>query len=323
MGQKEEAKKEGGEKKGGDAAVKKEEKPTAVVLKADLHCEGCAKKVRRSIRHFDGVEDVKTDWESGKLTVKGNVDPAWLRDILASKIKKKVEILSPQPKKDGGGGGGAAGDKKSDDKSAKKDEKDTEKKPKEPQVSTVVLTVRLHCDGCADKVKRIIRKINGVKDVDVDLAKDLVTVKGSMDVKEITAYLREKLKRGVEVVPSKKDGGEGEKKKMVDDGEKKEKKEKGGGSESSKVEANKMEYHGFQSNTFYARPIYNQSYYNQDYGLTMSDPSSSHAAMGYSYPYAHAPPPYMHVPPTPPPTYVHAPSPNMFSDEDPNACSVM
>nr|GMD47805.1 heavy metal-associated isoprenylated plant protein 3-like [Ipomoea batatas] len=232
-----------------------------------MHCEGCAKKVRRSIRHFDGVEDVKTDWESGKLTVKGNVDPAWLRDILASKIKKKVEILSPQPKKDGGGGA-AAGDKKSDDKSAKKDEKDTEKKPKEPQVSTVVLTVRLHCDGCADKVKRVIRKINGVKDVDVDLAKDLVTVKGTMDIKELTAYLREKLKRGVEVVPSKKDGG-------------------------------------------------------GDYGLTMSDPSSSSHTGYSSYPYAHAPPPYMHVPPTPPPTYVHAPSPNMFSDEDPNACSVM
>lgn len=81
----------------------------------------------------EGVEDVKTDWESGKLTVKGNVDPAWLRDIVATKIKKKVEILSPQPKKDGGGGG-AAGDKKSDDKSAKKDEKDTEKKPKEVNI---------------------------------------------------------------------------------------------------------------------------------------------------------------------------------------------
>lgn len=92
----------------------------------------------------EGVEDVKTDWESGKLTVKGNVDPAWLRDILASKIKKKVEILSPQPKKDGGGGA-AAGDKKSDDKSAKKDEKDTEKKPKEVIKYHILYIIYRYC----------------------------------------------------------------------------------------------------------------------------------------------------------------------------------
>ncbi|VFQ78956.1 unnamed protein product [Cuscuta campestris] len=62
MGAKEEAKKEvvaektneRGEPKG--AAGKEEEPPAAaVVLKLDLHCEGCAKKVRRSIRHLDGI----------------------------------------------------------------------------------------------------------------------------------------------------------------------------------------------------------------------------------------------------------------------------
>lgn len=57
-----EKKNEGGDKKGGAAPAaaepKKEEKKAdghpVVVLKLDLHCEGCAKKVRRSIRHVEG-----------------------------------------------------------------------------------------------------------------------------------------------------------------------------------------------------------------------------------------------------------------------------
>jgi hypothetical protein len=68
------------------------------------------------------VETVKADPESSKLTVVGNVDPTSLRDKLAEKAKKKVELLSPQPKKDN----------KADDKSDQKPEKKSdEKKPKE------------------------------------------------------------------------------------------------------------------------------------------------------------------------------------------------
>lgn len=47
---------EGGEKKAADAGGKKDGGPTTIVLKLDLHCEGCAKKVRRSISHFEGTE---------------------------------------------------------------------------------------------------------------------------------------------------------------------------------------------------------------------------------------------------------------------------
>lgn len=40
-----------GEKKGGAT-------PITVVLKIDLHCEGCAKKVRRSVERFEGKKSV-------------------------------------------------------------------------------------------------------------------------------------------------------------------------------------------------------------------------------------------------------------------------
>lgn len=34
---------------------KKDDGNVAVVLKMDMHCEGCAKKVRRAVRSFDGT----------------------------------------------------------------------------------------------------------------------------------------------------------------------------------------------------------------------------------------------------------------------------
>lgn len=81
----------------------------------------------------EGVEKVKTDYEANKLTVTGNVDPAALRDRVAYKTKKKVELVSPQPKKEGG-------DKKAEEKPEKKAEekKGDDKKPKEVNFKNIL-----------------------------------------------------------------------------------------------------------------------------------------------------------------------------------------
>ncbi|XP_051131820.1 heavy metal-associated isoprenylated plant protein 6-like isoform X2 [Andrographis paniculata] len=339
---------EEGEKKAADGGGKKEVAPATVVLKLDLHCEGCAKKVKRAVNHFEGVEKVKADCSANTLTVTGNVDPAWLRERVEYKTKKKVELVSPQPKKE------AAGEKKPDDKADKKaDEKkpepDKKEKPKEAAVSTVVMKIRLHCDGCAHKIKRVILKnIDGVNTVKTDLQKDLVTVTGTMNVKELTAYLKEKLKRTVEIIPpAKKDDGGGDKKEKeaAAAGDKKESKEGGGGEkkaadgkeksgdekkkeggekgagEAPKVEVSKLEYHSFNPQTHYAAPMamfYNQSYTNQDYGIqnySYPPPYPYNPAADYGGHYRQGPPP-------PPPTYMNI-NDQMFSDENPNGCSVM
>ncbi|KAG9130778.1 hypothetical protein Leryth_012700 [Lithospermum erythrorhizon] len=50
--------------------------PQEIVLKIYMHCEGCAKKVRKSLRGFEGVENVLTDCKSHKVIVKGEkADP--------------------------------------------------------------------------------------------------------------------------------------------------------------------------------------------------------------------------------------------------------
>ncbi|URD98966.1 Heavy-metal-associated domain-containing protein [Musa troglodytarum] len=273
------------EKKGG--GEKKEEE--AVEVKLDMHCEGCALKVRKAVKGFEGVEAVVVDAANKKLKAIGKVDPWKLKEFLEAKTHKMVDIISPKdpPKKP-----------KDDDKKKDEDQKKSsdDKKPKPGAVSTAVLKIRLHCDGCIRRIKRNIYKIKGVEEVSVDAAKDLVTVKGTMDVKFLATVLKERLKRGVEIVPAKKDdGGGGEEKKEKGGDSKGEKKEKGGDGSGEKeekkqvglketatttttttVEANKMDYYG---------PF--GGYGGYGYRVEMVQP------------------------------------PQIFSDENPNACSIM
>lgn len=97
-----------------------------------MHCEGCARKVRRSLKGFpgtnvcvhftcitvtsfnfvalygfvyyfwslsSGVEDVITDCKSYKVVVKGEkADPLKVLERVQRKSHRKVELLSPIPK---------------------------------------------------------------------------------------------------------------------------------------------------------------------------------------------------------------------------------
>ncbi|KAI3822524.1 hypothetical protein L1987_10115 [Smallanthus sonchifolius] len=238
MGEKDvDVNKEANEKKIVDAdnTKKVDEEPITVVLKLDLHCAGCAKKVKKSVQYIEGVETVKADSVSNKVTVTGKVDPVHIKERVEFKTKKTVEIIYPKPKKDDG-------DVKKDDEKPP-EAKSNNQKPKEPQSTTVVLKIPLHCDGCSQKIKRIISKIDGVESVKPDANKNLVTVKGTMSMKELIPYLKDKLKRNVDIVhPKKEDDKGGEKttaKKVEGDGDKKEKIEDRNGDEKKENDTGK------------------------------------------------------------------------------------
>ncbi|XXG40567.1 hypothetical protein AAC387_Pa01g1250 [Persea americana] len=235
--------------------------PITVILTVDMHCEGCSKKAIGSLKGFQGVEEVKGDIGGKKLTVVGKVDPEKIRDRVQSKTKKKVVLVSPLPKKDKDNGG------ESKNQKAESKKPDEEKTSKEPAATTVALKVRLHCDGCVQKIRRIISKTKGLELVALDLQKDLITLKGTIDFKVFVTYLQDKMKRKVEIVPPKKED-EGKKDKQ---GQKKGKEEGNEKKNEEGVSENKMDYWGY-------------GYYD-------------------------------------PIEYVHAPQ--YFSDENPNACSVM
>ncbi|KAI4341946.1 hypothetical protein MLD38_026614 [Melastoma candidum] len=365
--------KEGGAKSNSGGEGKKGPGKPAVVMKMEIHCDACAKKLKSLVRKSSGVDDVEIDLGANKLTVTGKVDPAKLREKLESKTHKKIELLSPlpaaAPAKDGGS------EKKPEEKSEKKPE---EKKPA-PKESMVVLKIELHCEGCAKKIKRIISKFEGVSSVTIELAKDLVAVTGAMEVKDLVPYLQTKFKRAVELVPPKKDegsagttnkkekslepavaaahGGEkkkdegkkadgGEKKggdggeKKKDDGEKKsvdsakkEEKLEGGVALAPavpKMEAQKMEYLAQpyqralvpmpQSMPQYAMNMWQQGLPASGHQFWNADPYSYHGGYGNvnggGYPGTH----YGGD------GYVmsqRVDAPQLFSDENPNACSVM
>jgi copper chaperone CopZ len=323
------------------------------VLKVDLHCAGCAGKVRKAIKRAPGVESVTADMAAGKVVVTGPADATELKERIEARAKKPVQIVSAgagPPKKDkdkekkaDGGGekkpdkekGGGGGDKKADKEKAggggeKKAEKDKggdkpkeEKKAKEPKEETVTLKIRLHCDGCIDRIKRRIYKIKGVKDVAIDAGKDLVKVTGTMDAAALPGYLRDKLSRTVDVVaPAKKDGGGGDKKDKGDGGDKKkdggeEKKDKPAGAASALVAPMPMADAGM----YQMPPHYGYAPYPPAPGGYYGAAPAPHPA-GFYHPSAGG-----QYPPPPPPAYPygasHLHAPQMFSDENPNACSVM
>lgn len=80
---------------------------------------------------IEGVKEVKADIETNKLTVTGKVDPTMLKQRVEDKTHKKVELISPQPKKDAAAAGG--GDKKAEGKKSG-EQKAEDKKPKEVPV---------------------------------------------------------------------------------------------------------------------------------------------------------------------------------------------
>ncbi|KAG0486186.1 hypothetical protein HPP92_008281 [Vanilla planifolia] len=203
-----------------------------------------------------------------KLTVIGAVDPWKLRDRLEAKTRKKVAVISPLNPPEKNPAAAAA---------------DTNvPKPKEP--ATVVLKLRLHCDGCIQRIKKTVLKIKGVKDVTVDSQADLVTVTGTMDVESLPGHLREKLKRGVEVVPAKKvDSSASAAATAVGDGRGKEKSDEKKGKEGG--EGGKEEAETVVTSALEASKV-------MFYG-----------PYGYRVDMLHAP--------------------QLFSDENPNACCVM
>ncbi|KAL0390558.1 UNVERIFIED_CONTAM: Heavy metal-associated isoprenylated plant protein 3 [Sesamum calycinum] len=229
MGEKNKKNNEGEQKEGENK--KKEngggKNNVTVVLKADLHCQGCASKVIKCIRSFDGrFKNFASSIFLGFPAFEhihdygcGEVDPAKLREKLEQKTHKKVELISPQPKKDGdkkengkgkenSGGDNAKQEKKKESKDKNSNDKSDEKKSKEkePPVVTAVLKVNLHCDGCIQKIYKTVTKTKGYQDIKIDTQKDLVTVTGSMDMKALAELLQKQLKKDVEIVPRKRMG---------------------------------------------------------------------------------------------------------------------
>ncbi|KAM1781079.1 hypothetical protein ACFX12_042266 [Malus domestica] len=294
------------EKKDEKAEEEKKEEPkppSPFVLFVDLHCVGCAKKIERSIMRIRGVEGVVTDMAKNEVTIKGIVEPQAVCNKIMKKTKRIAKVLSPLPAAEG------------------------EAIPEvvASQVSglvTVELKVNMHCAACAEQLKRKILKLRGVQSAVTDHSSGKVMVTGTMDGDKLVEYVYRRTKKQARIVPQpepepeKKEEPAAEEakpeEKKEENAEKKEeekpaegeaKKEEGGaeGGESSNKEGEK----GGEENKEEEKveEMMSGSYVNS--GM---DEEHMKRMMQYYYQ----------------PLYVieRIPPPQLFSDENPNACCI-
>ncbi|GMI90930.1 HEAVY METAL ASSOCIATED PROTEIN 33 [Hibiscus trionum] len=74
------------------------------------------------------------------------------------------------------------------------------KKKKKKQTQTVALKIRMDCEGCARKVKKVLSGVKGAKSVDVDLKQQKATVTGYVEPKKVLAAAQT-TKKKVELWP--------------------------------------------------------------------------------------------------------------------------
>ncbi|XP_004486345.1 heavy metal-associated isoprenylated plant protein 8-like [Cicer arietinum] len=243
----------------------KDEEPPEIVLKVDMHCEACARKVAKALKGFEGVEEVTADSKGSKVVVKGKAaDPIKVLERLQKKSGKKVELISPLPK--------PPEDKKEEEIKPPQPE---EKKDEAPAVVTIILKIRMHCEACAQVIQKRIRKIKGVESVETDLVNDQAIVKGVIEPEKLVDEVNRRTKKQASIVKEEEKKGEEKK----EEEKKEEKKE--GGEEKKEGEENNVEED--DNKTDIKRSEYWPSKYYVDYAY----------------------------------------APEIFSDENPNACSVM
>ncbi|RAL42631.1 hypothetical protein DM860_018063 [Cuscuta australis] len=265
-----------------------------VVLRVFMHCEGCARKVRRCLKDLEGVEDVVTDWKTHKIVVKGEkADPLKVLERLQRKSHRQVELISSIPKP----------------AAAEEPLKPPEPEEKKPEVFAVVLKAHMHCEACAEAIKRKILKMKGVESVEPDFKSSQVTVNGALDPQTLADYVAKKTGKRVVVVKAepkteeKKPAVEEEESKSTDDkGEKKES-NAGGGAACTGA---KLEEEGKEDPKLELRKYEAYHYYQVNHPLI---PQQGFAAHQEGHGHGHG--------------YGYGGYPQMFSDENPNACSVM
>ncbi|XP_068320581.1 heavy metal-associated isoprenylated plant protein 26-like [Pyrus communis] len=76
----------------GSSRLKKRKQFQTVEIKVKMDCEGCERKVKRSVEGMKGVTQVDVDRKAHKLTVVGYVDPGKVLARVAHRTGKKVEF---------------------------------------------------------------------------------------------------------------------------------------------------------------------------------------------------------------------------------------
>ncbi|KAL9372871.1 hypothetical protein Peur_035115 [Populus x canadensis] len=281
--------------------------PQEIVLKVYMHCEGCARKVRRWLKGFEGVEDVTTDCKASKVVVKGEkADPLKVLERIERKSHRQVVLISPIPKP-------PSEEKKAEEKEKPK----VEEKKEKPPVIIAMLKVYMHCEACAMEIKKRIQRMQGVESAEPDLKSSQVIVKGVFEPQQLVEYVYKRTGKHAVIVkqePEKKEEEKGKESKEEKGKESKEdkkgeegdKQKKGGGGGGEKGESKDKKEGGGSEAKAAAAPAPAPAEETTEETTVVELRKMDF----YNY---YSPARYEH----------YSPPPQIFSDENPNACSVM
>ncbi|KAK2636840.1 hypothetical protein Ddye_031632 [Dipteronia dyeriana] len=85
-----------GEKKQEPEKKEPEHKVKVLVLKMYMHCEGCARDIKKNIVRMEGVFSVEPDMGNSQVTVKGVFDPPKLVETIGKRLGKHAEIVKEE-----------------------------------------------------------------------------------------------------------------------------------------------------------------------------------------------------------------------------------
>ncbi|KAM3311642.1 hypothetical protein ACQJBY_031958 [Aegilops geniculata] len=159
-----------------------------VVVSVPVHCDGCARKVRRSLLRLDGVEEVIVDHSTNTVVVTGQKaleNPIMVVEAVKRRTGKKAVLLSPSPEKlpplvkseD---------TKKHDGAGAPDMKKDVAEFDME---MVVVLKIELHCEDCSEEMKKRILKIKGVEEAVPHIKSSQLMVKGTVEPATLVGFI--------------------------------------------------------------------------------------------------------------------------------------
>lgn len=170
-----------------------EKEVITAVYKVNLHCQQCARDIKKPLLITQGVHSVEADAEKSEVKIKGAIDVIKIHKLLQKLSKKKVELISPlvQVK----------------ESVTEKKEVKVEAKPA-PKLSTHSMKVHLHCDTCEKDLCKELLKHKSIYSVKTDMKAQTVTVDGTMEGDKLVAYIRKKVNKNAEIIrphPEKKE----------------------------------------------------------------------------------------------------------------------
>ncbi|KAL1204603.1 Heavy metal-associated isoprenylated plant protein 4 [Cardamine amara subsp. amara] len=201
----------------GEKEEKKEkgEEIITAVYKVHLHCRKCACDIKKPLLRFQGVHSVDVDVEKNEIKVKGKIEVVKIHKQIEKWSKKKVELISPKPS-----------EVKKTTTTTTTTSVVVEKKTTEVKkdvIRTTVLKVHIHCAQCDKDLQNKLLRNKAIHIVKTDRKAQTLTVQGTIESAKLLTYIKKKVHKHAEIISSKT---EEEKKKEEEEKKKKEEEKK-------------------------------------------------------------------------------------------------